>query len=100
MGRVGNALGKYLISGDQIHEATPWSTKISPIVTTTTASAPACSTGRITTRSRAIPPRNAIPSVAKKAAQKGRPHWISCQAMYVVNIAIPPWAKLITSVAR
>ena len=100
IGRVENALGKSFVSPPQIHDAVPSSTNTRPIVTTTTARTLAFSTGRMTVRSIAIPPRNAIPSVAKNAPQYPKPQCISCQAMYVVNIAIAPWAKLITSVAR
>ena len=54
----------------------------------------------MTTSSVARPPAKAIASVATNAGQYERPHSISWKAMYVVNIAIAPWAKLITSVAR
>ena len=44
---------------------------------------------------------NAIASVTKNAGQKDKP-WLvmSDHAMKVVNIAISPWAKFTTPVAR
>ena len=45
-------------------------------------------------RSIAMPPTNDTATTATKAPQYGTPHWISCQAMKVENIAISPWAKL------
>jgi hypothetical protein len=38
--------------------------------------------------------------VIAKAANIGIPVWVSCQAMYVVNIAISPCAKLMIPIAR
>ena len=89
-----------MISGDQIHAASPLKTTRSAIVAITTVSTLARSSGRITVRCSTTPPANAIPSVAANAHQYERP-WCAfrLQAMYVVNIAISPWAKLITSVA-
>ena len=69
-------------------------------MTTTTVNTPPRAVGRMITRSTAIPPAKAIPIVAAKAAQYDTPHSMSWKVMYVVNIAIPPCAKLITSVAR
>ncbi len=65
-------------------------------MTITTVTIGARSTGRMTTRSTATPPANAIPSVAKNAAQYGQPESISHRAMNAENIAISPCAKLIT----
>ena len=56
----------------------------------------ALSTGRMTLRSIATPPTNAIASVSTNAGQYGL--WLlSDHAMKVVNIAISPCAKLTTS---
>ena len=97
---VGNGLGKNWICGDQIQAARPFRITSSAIVAITTVRTLARSSGRMTTRCSATPPTNAIPSVVKKAGQYEKPWWvISDQPMYVVNIAISPWAKLITSVA-
>ena len=49
--------------------------------------------GLSTTRSISTPAANEITMVAPKASQYGTPHWISCQAMKVENIAISPCAK-------
>ncbi len=57
------------------------------------------STGRMTIRSSATPPTNAIASVSTNAGQYDM--WcISENAMNVVNIAISPCAKLMTPVER
>ena len=55
----------------------------------------------MTARWIATPPTKEIASVAKNAPQNGKP-WLtwSVQAMYVANIAISPWAKLMTPVER
>ena len=69
MARVEKALGKARVSPPQIQNAAPFSPISRPTVTITIATTGARSTGLITTRSTATPPRNASPSVAKKAAQ-------------------------------
>ena len=97
----GNGLGKARISADQISGASPLKISTSPIVMITTVSTDALATGAITTRWIPSPSTNANRSVATNAGQYDQP-WcsISAQAMYVVNIAISPCAKLITPVAR
>ena len=70
-----------------------------PTVTITTAITE-CWTGRMTTTWMTTPSTNAIASVKKNASQYETPQSMSWYAMYVVAIAISPWAKLITSVAR
>src|SRR5207245_11264825 len=95
-----HGLGKNLISGDQIHAARPFRITSSAIVAITTVSTLVRSSGRMTTRCSATPPTNAIPRLAKNAHHLKCVLWpINAQAMYVVNIAISPWAKLVTSVA-
>ncbi len=97
---VGNGLGKNLISGDQIHAASPFRITSRAMVAITTVSTLARSSGRITTRWMPKPPTNAMPSVRANAHQYEMSRCsIKAHAMYVVNIAISPWAKLITSVA-
>jgi len=39
-----------------------------------------------------------IATAPRKATQKFSPHCINCQLMYVLNMAISPWAKLRWSV--
>ena len=49
----------------------------------------------------ATPPANEKASVTTNAGQYGQPWFaVSVQGMYVENIAISPWAKLMTPVAR
>jgi hypothetical protein len=64
-----NPLGKNCTCGVQIHDARPLKTTSKPIVTITTLRTGALSTGRIATRSTAIPPAKATPIAAKNAAQ-------------------------------
>ena len=67
----------------------------------TTVRTEAFATGAMTTRWMPTPRANAKTSVAANAGQYDQPWFsISVQAMYVVNIAISPCAKLITPVAR
>jgi hypothetical protein len=98
--RLGNGLSNDFTSAPQIQGASPFSAIRMPIVTITIASGDACSTGLIRTRSTATPPVKAITSVSAKAGQYGMPRFISSQAMYVVNMAISPWAKFTTCVER
>ena len=70
----------------------------------TIVSTGALSTGLITSRSSTMPPANEMASVTMKPIHR----WysgpfgsaISHQAMNVENIAISPWAKLMTPVER
>ncbi len=102
--RVENALGKRFVSAPQIQAASPNSAMPRPSVTMTMVSTGAPSTGRMTSRSSATPPANEMTSVSTKPIQR----WysgpfgsaISHQAMNVENIAISPWAKLMTPVER
>ena len=55
--------------------------------------------GLSTMRSIRRPAANEMTIVAPKASQNGQPHWMSCQAMKVENIAISPCAKLRWSIA-
>jgi len=55
--------------------------------------------GRSTTRSISTPAANEMTMVAPNATQYGKPHWMSCQAMKVENIAISPCAKFRWSIA-
>src|SRR6266567_7763339 len=100
IGRVEKAFGIDFTSGDQIQKAAPLTTKKSPIVTIATVSTDARSTGRITTRSSAIPPANEASTVTTKAGQYPKPCWVRVQATNVENIASSPCAKLTTPVAR
>src|SRR3954453_10498479 len=99
-GRVEKALGIDFTSGDQIQKAAPLTTKKSPIVTIAIVSTDARSTGRITVRSRTIPPANDAATVSANAGQYDRPCWVRVQATKVENIASSPWAKLTTPGAR
>ncbi len=76
----------------------------SPSVTMTIVSTGAPSTGRMTSRSRAMPPANEMASARTNADPEVEPgplgSAISHQAMNVENIAISPWAKLMTPVER
>ncbi|MNE88897.1 hypothetical protein D3C80_1862500 [compost metagenome] len=67
--------------------------------TTTTDSAGLSCMGRITVNSTTAASTKDSTTVAKKAAQYGRPAWIRLQAMKVENMAISPWAKLMWCVA-
>ena len=98
IGLVEKAFGSVRVSGLQNQRAAPSTTKSRPSVTITTVSTGACSTGRITTRSTAMAPAIEIAIVRKKAAQYVSPWWTSDQAMKTENIAISPWAKLMTPV--
>ena len=102
--RVENALGKRFVSAPQIHAASPKSAMPRPSVTMTIVSTGAPSTGRMTSRSSAMPPANEMASVRVKPTQRWYPgplgSAISHQAMNVENIAISPCAKLMTPVAR
>ena len=66
----------------------------------TTVSCGARSTGRTTMRSSATPPTNAISTANANASSMGIPVCVSCHAMYVVNIASSPCAKLMMPIAR
>jgi len=96
----GNGLSNALTSAPQIQPVIALIAIRSPIVTMTITISGRRSTGRMTTRSTATPPANAIRSVSANAGQYEIPWFISDQARYVMNVAISPWAKLITSVAR
>ena len=99
IGRVENGLLKERTCAPQIHADAPLKTSASPSVTITIVSTDAFSTGRITVRSSAIPPPNAIRHVSRNAGQYVM--WcISDQAMNVVKVAISPCAKLMTPVER
>ena len=100
IGRVENAFGIDLTSGDQIQNAAPLATKNSPIVTIAIVSTGLPSTGRMTARSSAIPPANEAATVSTNASQYERPCWVSVHATNVENIANSPCAKLMTPVAR
>ena len=100
IGRVENAFGIDFTSGDQIQNAAPLTMKKSPIVTIAIVSTDARSTGRITARSRAIPPANEASTVTRKAGQYANPCRVSVQATKVENIPSSPWAKLTSPVAR
>jgi hypothetical protein len=84
----------------QIHAAPLLSRSSNPIVTVTTVSTGACSTGRMTARSISTPPINEIASVRRNASQYVTPRSISSQQTNVENIAISPCAKLMTPVDR
>jgi hypothetical protein len=71
-----------------------------PTVTITVAITERCSTGRMSATWSTSPSTNEMASVAKKASQYDRPHWMSWYVTYVVAIASSPWAKLTTCVAR
>ena len=71
-----------------------------PSVTMRIVSGSESSTGRISTRSIAIPPRNDRTSVVTSASPSGTPPSTSPQAMKVENIAISPWAKFTIPVER
>ena len=73
----------------------------SAIVTRISVSGSPPSNGRMITRSVAAPRKNAITIVAKNAGQNDQPWFaVSVHAMYVVNVAISPCAKLTTCVVR
>jgi len=67
--RFGNGLSNDFTSADQIQPARPLSVISRPIVTMTIVSWEVCSKGRMSTRSTATPPTNAIASVSAKAGQ-------------------------------
>ena len=97
---LGNGLSNAFTSAPQIQPMVALIVSRRPIVTITITSSARRSTGRMTTRSTATPPAKAIASVSANAGQYDIPWCISDQAVYVVNVAISPWAKLITSVER
>jgi hypothetical protein len=66
----------------------------------TTVSTGAFSIGRMSMRSTATPPANAIASTTGNASQNESPRFINDQAMNVVKVAISPCAKLMTRVVR
>src|SRR3954463_13536257 len=78
----------------------PFSTSARPSVTITDVTTGPRSKGRITVRSIAIPPTNAIAMTIGNASQNVSPWFINDHAMNVVNVAISPWAKLIVPVVR
>ena len=82
----------------QMAPAMEWKIASSPMKTTTIDSTEACRKGRRIVRSIVIPMRKDSAAAAISAIQKLKPHWISCQHRYVLNIAISPWAKLMCSV--
>src|SRR5918995_2033030 len=92
--RFGNGLSNVLVSPPQIQPTSPLIAIRSPIVTITITISGRCSTGRITMRSTATPPKNAKASVSANAGQYERPLFISDQATNVVNVAISPCEKL------
>jgi hypothetical protein len=65
----GNGLSNAFTSAPQIHPVRPLMRIKRPIVTITITISGRCSTGRISVRSTAAPPKNAITSVAAKAGQ-------------------------------
>jgi hypothetical protein len=98
---LGNGLSTALTSPDQIHVIRPFSASNNPIVTITTRNTSPPSTGRMIVWWIATPPANETSNVTTKAGQYGQPWFtVSDQAMYVEKVAISPWAKLITPVAR
>ena len=97
----GKGLGNARISADQIRLASPLNVRTRPIVMITIVRTDALETGAMTTRWIPRPSAKAKASVTTNAGQYDQPWFsISVQAMKVVNIAISPWAKLITPVAR
>ena len=99
IGRVENAFGSERVSELQNQRAAPSTTKNSPSVTITIVSTDAFSTGRISVRSTAIPPANAIAHVSANAGQYDM-WFISDHAMKVAKVAISPCAKFTTPVER
>ena len=71
-----------------------------PSVTMIAFSGGAPSIGRITTRSTTAPSTSPDASATRKPTQYGAPRSITDQAMNVVSISIPAWAKLRIRVAR
>jgi hypothetical protein len=96
----GKPPGKLRSPPPQMTEERPFSSSASPSVTMTTVRTDACSIGRMSTRSSATPPANAITRTIGNAAQNESPRFMSDHAMNVVNVAISPWAKLMTRVVR
>jgi hypothetical protein len=94
--RVENGPWNSRVAPPQMMLVSPFRNSASPSVMITIVSTGAFSTGRISTRSIATPPANAIPSTMGKAAQNESPWFISDHAMKVVNVAISPCAKLMT----
>ena len=64
-----------------------------PIVTMTITSGDDCSTGRMTNRSIAAPPRNESPTDNRIASHTGTPCSVNHHVRYVETRAISPWAK-------
>ena len=58
------------------------------------------STGRMTSRSATAPSTSPAPSATTSASQYGPPCSMTVYARNVVNISMPPWAKLTILVAR
>ncbi len=98
-GREPNGEGNCLMVKSQIRPATLLMMANSAMKPATVVRIGACASGLNRMRSIAMPPTNEIASVSTKATQYGTPHWISCQAMKVENIAISPWAKFRLSMA-
>ena len=96
----GSARGKPRFSKPQIQPAAELMRMNSPSVTIRIVSGSGSSTGRISMRSIAIPPRNESTSAQTSASPSGSPPSTSPQAMNVENIAISPWAKLTIPVER
>jgi hypothetical protein len=70
---LGNADGKPRLVNPQIQPAAALTRMNSPRVTITRVSGPAPSTGRISSRSIAMPPRKAAANAASSATHSGRP---------------------------
>ena len=94
-----NGLAKLLMVQSQMKPAPLLRIESSAMNATTWLSTGASWIGLSTTRSISTPAANEMTMVAPKASQYGKPHWISCQAMKVENIAISPWAKFRWSIA-
>ena len=84
----------------QIIPAKACSSTSRPSVTMIAFSGGAPSIGRITTRSITAPSTRPLASAMRKPTQYGAPASITVQAMNVVTISIPAWAKLRIRVAR
>ena len=84
----------------QIIPATASISTSRPSVTMMAFSGGPPSIGRTTTRSTTAPSTSPLTSAATKPTTYGAPASISAQAMNVVSISIPAWAKLRMRVAR
>jgi hypothetical protein len=97
---LGKMDGKPRLVYPQIQPAAALSSTSRPRVTISRVSGRPPSTGRISTRSMAMPPRNDSANAPSSASHNGRPLSCSAQAMNVENIAISPWAKFTIPVER